>query len=536
MDRVIVYPAAIPQDLDILSLQRNIQITFGHLAIALLGSSTLCDGLACTPTTPASMSVQVAGGTIFQLAEIDQTAFGSLAPNTATTLMIGCIDTTTTFPITAPAVSGQTINYLIEATGLSQDDMPVVLPYYNAANPSVAFNGPNNSAVAQNTRRRQTVELQLKAGTAAAAGTQKTPAVDAGWVGLWVVTVNYGQTSITSASITPYTPSSFISTKLGGITGGGSGGVTALSQLSDVADLSPTTGQALMFNGTKWANRALTHSDISDWASATSGLGGGGSGSYSGLSDVSLTSLTTGQFPEWNGSRWVNHTLTHADISDWANATSNFGTASTGNGGYSNILTFTSNGSWQVPAGVNKIRVVVIGGGGGAGGSSTSQPGGGGGGGGYAESILQVTPGTNCTITIGVGGPGGPVGGGSGTNGGSTSFSTGSATVTASGGSGGNYTGANYSYGGDPGVGTSGQLLLPGGFGGDGAAGPAGSIVNVNPYGGGTVWAGAQHAAAISSGTGTGDPGQVPGGGGGGIYYFAGAGGPGANGMVAVFY
>jgi hypothetical protein len=120
----------------------------------------------------------------------------------------------TSFTLAAPTISGQSVNYLIESAFSETDVTPVVLPYVNTANPSQPYSGPNNSGTAQNTQRIQRVQLQLKAGAAATAGTQTTPPVDSGWVGLYVITVNYGQVAITAANITTLPGAPFINYKL----------------------------------------------------------------------------------------------------------------------------------------------------------------------------------------------------------------------------------------------------------------------------------------------------------------------------------
>jgi len=81
MDRQIVYPGAIPLDTDLLNLQRNVMVALGALTSATLGSSVVADGLACTPTSPASMSVTVAAGSVTSLSVIDGAAYGSLPAN-----------------------------------------------------------------------------------------------------------------------------------------------------------------------------------------------------------------------------------------------------------------------------------------------------------------------------------------------------------------------------------------------------------------------------------------------------------------------
>lgn len=216
MDRNIVYPGAIPLDTDVLQPQRNAMVALGYFLRATLGTSTIVDGLACTPTAPASMTVNVGPGSITQLSTIDATAYGSLAADTTDPLMKMGINAigSTPFSLTAPTTSGQSINYLIEAAFQETDQNPVVDPYYNAADPSQPFSGPGNTGTAQNTVRAQRVELQMKAGAPANAGTQTTPPVDTGYVGLYVITVNYGQSTVTASNITTLYAAPFLKYKL----------------------------------------------------------------------------------------------------------------------------------------------------------------------------------------------------------------------------------------------------------------------------------------------------------------------------------
>ncbi len=221
MDRQIVYPGSIPLDTDILSIQRDALIAFGYLAQATLGNAPIADGLACTPTAPPSLTVSIGPGSLAVPSVIDATAFGSLPADTVDPLVkMGIITTPTTFTLTAPSTSGQSINYLIQASFLETDTTPVVLPYYNAANPAQPYSGPDNDGVAQNTQRRSLVQFQLKPGAPANAGTQVTPPVDSGWVGLYVITVNYGQTQITAGDITALPNAPFVRFKLANLAPG----------------------------------------------------------------------------------------------------------------------------------------------------------------------------------------------------------------------------------------------------------------------------------------------------------------------------
>ena len=202
MDRMIVYPGAIPLDTDLLNIQRGAMKAVGFLAQMCLGGGPVIDGLACQPTVPSSMQITVGPGSILVSSEVDTQNFGTLPADTSNLVKMGINTSSSLFTLTAPTVSGQSINYLIEASFLEQDAVPVVLPYYNAANPAQGLAGAGNDGAAQNTQRLQTVALQLKAGAAANTGVQSTPAVDSGWVPVAVITVNAGQSTVETRNIT----------------------------------------------------------------------------------------------------------------------------------------------------------------------------------------------------------------------------------------------------------------------------------------------------------------------------------------------
>ena len=265
MDRTIVYPASIPQDTDILNPQRNIMVALGYLAQMALGTGPVVDGLACTPTAPASMAVMVGPGSILALASIDPNPYGTLpADGTDPLVKIGINTTPTSFPLTAPSTSGQAINYLIEASFQESDTGAVVLPYYNSANPQQPFAGPANSGITQNTQRIQRVELQLKAGAPATVGQQTTPSVDTGWVGLYVVTVPYGATALTAANIATLPGAPFVPFKL--------------------PALRPGFSQATVFNasGVFTVPAGVTQVRVSLVGGGGGGGGGGGVENFSG--------------------------------------------------------------------------------------------------------------------------------------------------------------------------------------------------------------------------------------------------------------
>lgn len=221
MDRQIVYPGSIPLDTDLLTLQRNVMVALGYLAQATLGTSPVVDGLACSPTSPASLTVTIGPGSVCIASVVDPTNFGSLPADVTDPLVkMGVNAAPTTFTLSAPAVSGQSTNYLIQANLIEVDSNPVVLPYYNATNPAQPFSGPANAGSGQNTQRLQRVQLQLKPGAPANAGTQVTPPIDNGWIGLYIITVNFGQTQLTAASISTLPTAPFVPFKLAALAPG----------------------------------------------------------------------------------------------------------------------------------------------------------------------------------------------------------------------------------------------------------------------------------------------------------------------------
>lgn len=271
MDRQIVYPGSIPLDTDLLNVQRNTMLAVGYLAQAALGIGTVVDGLACAPTVPASMSVTVGPGSITQFGVVDALAYGSLPADSADPLLkMGINIAPTSFPLTAPTTSGQSANYLIQASLLEGDLDPVVLPYYNAANPAQPYSGPDNSGVAQNTQRVQRVQLQLKPGAAAATGSQATPPVDNGWVGLYVVTVSYGDTQVTEAAIATLPTAPFLPFTLPQLAPGFS-----RQQLFNT-----TTTWAVPAGVTRLKVRLVGGGAGGGGATATQAAGGGGAGGY----------------------------------------------------------------------------------------------------------------------------------------------------------------------------------------------------------------------------------------------------------------
>jgi hypothetical protein len=331
MDRNLVYPGGIPLDTDVLNINRHSMVAFGFLAQAVLGTSTVADGLICLPTAPASLTITVGPGSITQLSVVDTLSYGSLSANTADALVkMGINLTATSFTLVAPVTTGQSVNYLIQAALQESDLNPVVLPYYNAANPTQPYSGPTNSGVAQNTFRVQRVQLQLKSAAAANSGSQLTPPVDNGWVGLYVVTLSYGQTTIGAANITQLPTAPLLNWKLPGLRPGFATGVQTYSN----------SGSYTVQAGVTQMEVELWGGGSGSYASIASTPSGGGSGG--GYARRRITGLTPGQIVTVTvGAGGAGGTTGGANPS--AGGTSSFGAYVSATGGSLNPLASASS-------------------------------------------------------------------------------------------------------------------------------------------------------------------------------------------------
>lgn len=425
MNRNINYPGQVPLETDLLKTNQFTMVGLAKLAAAILGTATCVNGFAVSQTVVPSMSVLVQPGEIYSMQNLEATAYSSLPADTAHSILKqGIALDTLTIPLAAPGTVGFSVNYLIQASYQDQDTGSTVLPYYNASNPAIAYSGPANSGVAQPTTRAGGVVISAKAGTAAVTGTQTTPTPDAGFVGLYVVTVANGASTIVNANISayplaPFIPSPFVNryarfTSNGtfvapwyvttvyisgcGAGSGGGGGGGATNQLGTGAGgAGGGAGQAIIrqpFNVTPGASYAVTIG-----TAGTAGAPGnpsvpGGNGSSGGATIVAgLVTL--------NGA-----------------------SAATGGAHYSGGGTVAAGGTFSVtafPAGQSgSDGAAGFNGGVGCGGMGASGPFGGGGGGGRSGST-----GVSASNAVGFGAGGGGGGGGYGSGGGGANGGTG---------------------------------------------------------------------------------------------------------------
>lgn len=538
---------------------QNKMTALGKMAAVLFGTATLANGLACVPTGPASMQVVINPGEIYSLANLEASVCGTLPQDTTHQIVKQGILldalTTTAGALAAPGTAGQSVNYLIEVQYADLDvsidpttgTTPVVLQFYNASNPTQPWSGPNNSGQTSTTFRKGVVSLQVKAGTAAATGSQTTPAPDAGWVGLWVVTVANGQSTITAGNITQYAgapilPSSLLSSIQ---TGNLSYAVGTGTANAHVVALTPVLtqridGMVIRYKAPAANTGALT---LNDGLGAVSVVGGAHAALQGGE-----TAVNGDVWVQWNtsigGGSYVLLDSTGGALQVAPAVVGNHA-AQLSQVGFSNIAVYrriagvqqvsingaayTTTGATTFPqpiSGRAKARVWAAGGGNG-GSSGSGAYGGAGGGGGYSEGIVTGLSGATA-VTVGAGGTAGAATPTAGGNGGSSSFGS---FFTATGGGGGNpQAGAGSASGGPAGSGSGSLagLAILGSGGGSGV-----NAINMIGSGGSSFGTPSLPTIVVGASS-TGVAGFAPGGGASGTLNSAGT--AGADGLVIVEY
>ena len=178
-----------------------------RIALDLMGGAgtTVVSGGAATATSPATLSINVAPISIYQLGPTDATTYGALSADSLQILQVGHNDTASTVTFsTSTLTSGQSMWALVEASFVTADSIAPgdpnngLLLYFNPTNPSSPYQGQNDNGQPQNTLRSNTVQLNVVYGAVATSGSQVPPNPSAGAVPLYLVDLTYGQTQVTT--------------------------------------------------------------------------------------------------------------------------------------------------------------------------------------------------------------------------------------------------------------------------------------------------------------------------------------------------
>ncbi len=106
----------------------------------------------------------------------------------------------------------------------------------------------------------------------------------------------------------------------------------ALDALSDVVITTPTSGQVVKYNGTEWVN------GTDDTAS-----GGTGATQLNDLTDVTITAAATGEFLRYNGTQWVDTVLVAGDIPSHSHTAANVSDFDVEVGNHPDVTANTTN-------------------------------------------------------------------------------------------------------------------------------------------------------------------------------------------------
>lgn|GEM_PF-2750415 len=207
MDRVIVSPFEQAQDTDILKTNRNAMLALAKLSSMVLGTNTLLNGLACAPTSPVSLNVEVGAGEIYSLQAIDSTTYSSLPTDSHQVLKQGVRLDKITLACPAPSTTGFSVRHLVQISFAEVD----------TDGASRQFKDPDTGAITtltKNQTRQGQCVIELKQGVAALDGTETTPTPDPGKIGAYIVTVKNGYTAVNVSDIAIYPNAPFVTERL----------------------------------------------------------------------------------------------------------------------------------------------------------------------------------------------------------------------------------------------------------------------------------------------------------------------------------
>lgn len=206
-DRTIIASMEQMRDFDFVQDSHDTLLGLGGLAQDVMSGLpvTVVSGLAAAPTAPASLTINIGSGRIYQIAAADATGAGSIVQDPTLIVQQG-LSLGQAVTLVAPSV-GQSQWSLIQAQFSQVDAVRAndptggIVPFYNASNTAV----PNPVAV--NTVRQAKCIIQVISGAAAVTGSETPPQPTNGWVPLYLVDLVGGQTTISGGQILTAAPS-----------------------------------------------------------------------------------------------------------------------------------------------------------------------------------------------------------------------------------------------------------------------------------------------------------------------------------------
>jgi hypothetical protein len=214
MQRSIVYDTEQIDPFDVLWQTKDTLVALSALELDLTGqTTTVVTGFAATATSPTSLLINLSSGRIYQQSALDANNYGALPSDASIVQQQGFAAAQSLTLSTSGLTSGQSRWALIQAVFSQQDVVRTgdptggVLNYFDTANPSQWFQGPNGDGQSQPTERQATVSISVVYGTAATTGSEVPPNPSSGNVPLYLIDLAYGQTAITQGDILVAGPS-----------------------------------------------------------------------------------------------------------------------------------------------------------------------------------------------------------------------------------------------------------------------------------------------------------------------------------------
>ncbi len=212
MDRIDLYDQEQGREQDVLIAEANKLLALGLLEQFMIGGSTATLITGLTGSNSGGLTITMNAGQIYKFTTLDNgtNAWGPFAANLNNSAPFngspgvmqqgyyysGTAPASGSFTITPPS-AGKSQWYLISVGFGWQDSTPVydpantgsgsgtprvttggvILPFYNPSNPTVPYQGQNNSGNALNTSRQAIAKIYITAGTAVTTGTETPPAI-----------------------------------------------------------------------------------------------------------------------------------------------------------------------------------------------------------------------------------------------------------------------------------------------------------------------------------------------------------------------
>jgi hypothetical protein len=220
MNRVLIYSTEQLRLYDLLEMSKHPLVSEGYVTADLLGLGSSNVSAGFTPSYNSNLTMTFGTGRLYTLQVVDATIYGGTPGGLAAdpTIIAQSAENpaqTLTFS-TASLSSGQALYALVEVSYAQNDVIDAsdptsgLLTYLNPSDPTTPWIGPGNDGLTQPTTRAAQAVLTIKYGSPATSGAQVPPTPDVGSVPLYLVTLSYNQTSITSANVVVAGPSAAV--------------------------------------------------------------------------------------------------------------------------------------------------------------------------------------------------------------------------------------------------------------------------------------------------------------------------------------